>query len=115
MPTNQPNPTDPPDPSRSSQPDWETISTPYMSLRFAMCRIVIGAGALIASYGPYTPIEAGRIMKQCAAEGIPALLRFECGPEFDWEFARDMSNLLEIWGRAGEPLSSPDPSEPPPP
>lgn len=59
------------------------------SLNGAEFFAIVARGNLAFSYGPYTAIEVGQIMSQCVDEGVPLLIRANCGREFDWDVARD--------------------------
>jgi hypothetical protein len=50
---------------------------------------IITLGRLGFRYGPFTPAEIGKLMTQSLEEGLAIVFTFNCGPEFDWEFARD--------------------------
>lgn len=73
----------------------DDLSRPYAALKDnSETWVVIPRGSLAFRFGPYTPQAAGAILSQCLVERIPAVLTVVCGPEFDWELARDMRGEL---------------------
>jgi hypothetical protein len=57
---------------------------------------IIGRGAFVFRFGPYTGPEAGAIMKRAVDERIAVTIVGQCGREFDWEAARDLGMRLVL-------------------
>lgn len=80
--------------------DGETeraIESTYIALgKGNECWIVLARGAFAFRFGPYTGPEAGAILERCVKERIAASIVMQCGPEFDWEIARDIGMKLVL-------------------
>lgn len=61
---------------------------------------IVGRGGFAFRFGPFDGPTIGKIMTQCVAEEIPLLVTANCGPEFNWEIARDFGKGHKI--RAGD-------------
>jgi hypothetical protein len=79
----------PGEPTLLDQSDASTDESYARSLKDAEFFVILSRGRLGFRYGPYTGEQAGKIMQQCQIEGIPVLITANCGPEFDWDVARD--------------------------
>lgn len=60
------------------------------------CHVIVARGAVAFRFGPYSGLEAGKILSQCVDEKIPCLLTWTCGREFDWDTARDLRGTPEV-------------------
>jgi hypothetical protein len=80
--------------------DGETervVQSTYVALgKGNECWIVVARGAFAFRFGPYTGPEAGAILERCVKERIAASIVMQCGPEFDWEIARDIGMKLVL-------------------
>lgn len=77
----------------------ETIPDDYLkSIKAAEFYITLARGSMGFRYGPYTALEAGKIMNQCLDEEIPFVLIGACGREFDWDVARDFAKGVPVDG-----------------
>lgn len=61
------------------------------SLKGAEFFAILSRGSMAFRFGPYTGPEVGEIMQQCQLEGIPVYITANCGPDFDWDIARDFA------------------------
>ena len=68
---------------------------------------IVSRGCLAFRFGPMSGPEAGKIMEQCSAEGVPLLVTADCGPVFDWELARDIRGYPDGDPRHEEVLDVP--------
>ncbi|MET4341975.1 hypothetical protein [Bradyrhizobium sp. RT9a] len=80
--------------------DGETervVESTYIALgKGNECWIVLARGAFAFRFGPYSGPEAGAILNRCVKERIAATVVMQCGPDFDWEIARDIGMKLVL-------------------
>lgn len=75
----------------------------YKALQHAEYWCVVGTGAFAFRFGPYTGPECGKIISACVADQIPMTVVANCGPDFDWDLARDLRgdltrmNFIKRW------------------
>ena len=75
----------------------------YASLQNAEYFCVVGSGSFAFRFGPFTGPECGKIISGCVADQIPMTVIANCGPQFDWELARDFRgdlskmNFIKRW------------------
>jgi len=86
--------------TEATLPDLDFLTSAYPGFAGATWRVVIGRGALMASFGPYSGPEASAVVLQCIDEGVPAFLRAECSTEFDWDLARDLRDAIKMSSEA---------------
>jgi hypothetical protein len=77
-----------------SDDDLAGIEKPYASFARAEWFVILARGALAFRFGPYDGPTVGKIMSQCQDEKIACLVTGNCGPEFDWELARDFCQKI---------------------
>lgn len=83
-----------------SAADVADIERPYTAFAKAEWFVIVARGGLAFRFGPYDGPAVGKIMSQCQDEKISCLVTANCGPEFDWELARDFCRGVPI--RAGD-------------
>lgn len=76
-------------PNSAEKDAIEAASEAY-SLTGNECFVIVSRGALAFRFGPFTGLQAGEIMEQCAEEKIPFLMTMMCGTPFNWDLARDL-------------------------
>lgn len=76
--------------------DMAGIEAPYRCLEGSEWWAIIARGSLAFRFGPYTGLEVGKIIERCVEEKIACLITGNCGKEFDWELARDLSRKSEL-------------------
>lgn len=77
-------------------PTEELTEKKYASMKNWEAHIIVSRGRLAFRFGPMPPPQAASILDQCVKENIEALLTINCGPEFDWEFCRDLRGYAKI-------------------
>ena len=63
------------------------------SLLYARWWIILAKGSVVVAYGPYPHEHAVAIADTCKRLEIPAMVRAECGPKFDLEFAMTFKSV----------------------
>lgn len=75
--------------------DLDLINKPYKGLDGTKeCWVVFGRGAFAFRFGPFTPPQAGAIMSEAVEREIACTCIMNCGPEIDWDLAKDASPKL---------------------
>lgn len=69
--------------------ETQELPESYACMAGAEWFAIVARNNLAFSFGPYTGPEVGELMKRATEEGVPLVIRANCGREFDWELARD--------------------------
>lgn len=56
--------------------------------------VIVAHGAIAFRFGPYTSVEAGKIMREAVERNVAIAIVSNCGPEFDWDMAVAMATVL---------------------